>query len=169
MNIAKYFWNLNDKALKEARHILKRPQHPKFSERMVTLLSRCDAPKELFSLLSKEEFIKAWPNIRSYWVKLSRESDFRDWWETIYEQLLEGRNIKNKGPEGGPAASFARIGRLVKESRVRMGLSQKELALGAGMKQPDISKIEEGKKNVTLDTLLRLCKILKIKKIDIDI
>ncbi|MDP1853444.1 MAG: helix-turn-helix transcriptional regulator [Candidatus Omnitrophota bacterium] len=169
MNIAKYFWNLNDRALKEAKHILKSPQHPKFSERMVTLLSRCDQPKEVFSLISKEEFIKAWPGIKSYWVKLSRESDFRDWWETIYEQLLEGSNIKNKSLKGEPPASFIKIGALIKEARIKMGLSQKELAFNTGMKQPDISKIEEGKKNVTLETLLRLCKILKIRKIDTDI
>ncbi len=168
MNISKYFWNLNDRALKETKHILQNPQHPKFSERMVTLLSRCDVPKEVFSLISKKEFIKAWPQIKSYWVKLSRESDFRDWWETIYEQLLEGHNIKKKKPKGEPAGSFIKIGALIKETRIKAGLSQKELALSAGMKQPDISKIEEGKKNMTLDTLMRLCKILKIRRIDIE-
>lgn len=167
MNIAKYFWNLNDRALKETKHIFKNPQHPRFSERMATLLSRCDAPKELFSLISKEEFVKAWPGIKAYWVKFSRQSDFRDWWETIYEQLLEGGdNIKNKRPKGEPPASFIKIGALIKETRIKTGLSQKELALNTGMKQPDISKIEEGKKNVTLDTLLRLCKILKIRRIE---
>lgn len=168
MNIAKYFWNFNNRALKEAAHILKTPAHPKFSAHMVTLLSRCDAPKEVFSLIPKKEFVKAWPKIKSYWVKFARESDFRDWWETIYEQLLEKYNINKKKPQGGPASSFIKIGRLVKEARVKAGLSQEELALSVGMKQPDVSKIEEGKKNVTLGTLARLCKILKIKKIELD-
>jgi len=35
------------------------------------------------------------------------------------------------------------------------------------MKQPDISRAEEGKKNVTLYTLVRLCQILEIKTIEI--
>jgi DNA-binding Xre family transcriptional regulator len=37
------------------------------------------------------------------------------------------------------------------------------------MKQPDISTIEKGGKNITLETLSRLCKVLEIKKIDIAI
>jgi len=35
------------------------------------------------------------------------------------------------------------------------------------MKQPDISRIEEGKKNITLFTLIRLCKVPGIRKINI--
>lgn len=35
------------------------------------------------------------------------------------------------------------------------------------MKQPDVSKVEEGKKNITLFTLIRLCKTLGIQRIDI--
>lgn len=34
------------------------------------------------------------------------------------------------------------------------------------MKHPDISKIEEGKKNITLETFACLCKALAIEKID---
>ncbi len=168
MIISKYFWDLNEKALKETMAILKNPGHPKFAGRMITLLSRCDQPKELFSLLSKKEFITAWPKIRTYWVKLIRESDFRDWWETIYEQLLEERNLGENRPKGRPASLFLKIGRMLKEARIQKGLSQKELAFSVGMKQPDISIIEEGKKNITLGTLTRLCKILGIKKIDLE-
>ena len=55
----------------------------------------------------------------------------------------------------------------IKDVRIRKGLSQKELAIKAGMKQPDISKIEEGKKNITTITLARIYSILDIKKIDL--
>lgn len=168
MIIPKYFWNLNENAMKETKHILKHPNHPKFASRMVTLLSRCDRPKELFSLISRKEFIEVWPKIKFYWVKLSRDSDFRDWWQTIYEQLLEGYNLGNKKPRGKSAGLFLKIGRTMREARIKRGLSQKELALSAGMKQPDVSMIEEGRKNITLGTLMRLCKILKIKKIALE-
>ncbi|RQW79254.1 MAG: XRE family transcriptional regulator [Geobacter sp.] len=47
------------------------------------------------------------------------------------------------------------------------GLSQKQVALAVNMKQPDVSKVEEGKKNITLFTLIRLCKALDIKQIEI--
>ena len=167
MNVLKYFWDLNEKALKETEKIFKNPAHSKFTGRMVTLLSRCDQPKELFSLISKKEFIEIWPKIRSYWVKVARESDFRDWWETIYEQILEESGGKSKKPKGKPSTLFIKIGRLIRDVRIRKGLSQKELAIKAGMRQPDISKIEEGKKNITTTTLARLCNILDIKKIEL--
>lgn len=169
MNIAKYFWDLNEKALRETKSILQNPRHPKFIARIVTMLSRCDRPKELFSLLSEREFIKNWPKIRAYWVKLMRESNFRDWWQTIYEELLEKYKFKQKRPKGKPSILFSNIGKTIKEARVQKGLSQKELSLIIGMKQPDISIIEKGKKNITLETLSRLCKVLEIKKIDINI
>jgi hypothetical protein len=46
--IKKYFWNLNEKALKETEKILKNPNHQQFVSQVITLLSRCDKPKEVF-------------------------------------------------------------------------------------------------------------------------
>ena len=167
MRVAKYFWNLNEKSLKETIRTLKNPQAPKFAQRMVALLSRCDRPKELFSLLSKKDFAEAWPRVRAYWIKAAKASEFRDWWETIYEQILQDFGQKSRKPKGESPFPFLKIGRLIKSTRVQNGLSQKELALKASMKQPDISKIEEGKKNFTAATLVRICKMLDIKTIDL--
>jgi DNA-binding Xre family transcriptional regulator len=169
MNISKYFWELNEKALRETKRIIKNPKHPRFISRIITFLSRCDQPKELFSLISKRDFLETWPKIRAYWLKLSPESDFRDWWETIYEQLLGKYKFKHKGPKGKPFTLFSNIGKTIREARIHKGLSQRELSLIIGMKQPDISIIEKGKKNITLETLSRLYKVLEIKKIDIKI
>ena len=169
MNISKYFWELNEKACKETERILKNPAHPQFPAKMVVLLSRCDRPAELFALIPKDKFVEAWPKIRVYWIKHARQSDFRDWWETIYEQLLGKYKFKHKGPKGKPSTLFSNIGRTIREARIRKGLSQRDLSLIIGMKQPDISIIEKGKKNITLETLSRLYKVLEIKKIDIKI
>ena len=167
INISKYFWDLNKRAVIQTEKILKDPGHPKFAQRMVTFLSRCDQPKQLFSLISKKEFIGIWPKIKSYWIKIARESDFRDWWQTIYEQLLEEYGIKQRIHKGKPFALSLKIGRLIREARVSKGLSQNELAVLIKMKQPDISMIEDGEKNITLETLARLCKALDIKRIDL--
>ena len=51
MKMAKYFWDLNDAEWAKTRRLLRQPLHPQFAQRMVTLLSRCDQPKELFSIL----------------------------------------------------------------------------------------------------------------------
>ena len=167
MSIDKYFWDLKEEALKETKRILKDPSNPRFTERAVTLLSRCDKPAELFSVIPRKEFVEVWPKIRTYWIKHIRRSDFRDWWETIYEQLLEMDQNRQKKATGGTSVAFRSIGTEIRRARIQKGLSQKQLALRTGMKQPDISKIEEGKKNITLFTLTRLCKILGIEKIDI--
>ena len=167
MKIAKYFWGLNKKALKETKIILKNPAHPRFISRMATLLARCEEPRDVFSILPKKKFIDAWPKIRRHWAKITRVSDFRDWWETVYEGLLDEKKGKVKKPAGMPAEVFINIGKVVKSARIKQGLSQKDLAIKTGMKQPDISKIEEGRKNITIATLKRLAKILNIKKVEL--
>jgi len=167
MNVEKYFWDLKKKALKETKGILKDPGHPRFTERVVTLLSRCDKPEELFSVIPRRKFVEIWPGIRTYWIKRIRRSDFRDWWETIYEQILEKYRQRPGKTKGGTPVAFRTIGMKIRDARIQKGLSQKQLALRIGMKQPDISRIEEGKKNITLFTLTRLCKVLGIEEIDI--
>lgn len=163
---SKYFWDLNEKALKETADILKDPGHDKFRSRMVKLLSRCQSPGELFSLISKEDFTRAWPKVKRYWAKMDKGSDFRDWWQTIYEEIQkrQGRPLKAKGE---PSALFKNIGIKIRDARIEKEMSQKDLALAVGMKQPDISRIEEGKKNITLETLARICKYLDIREIGI--
>ena len=163
MKISKYFWDLNEKALRETGRVLKDPSHPKFERRMVAFLSRCDKPKDLFSIISKQKFIEIWPRIRSYWLKVAATSDYRGWWETVYEQILEQYKIEKRRPKGETSGLFLRIGAVIKEARIRNGLSQNDLAFRVGMKQPDICMIEKGKKNITIDTLASLSRALNIE------
>lgn len=165
--VAKYFWSLNKKALRQIDKALRDPQHPQFITSLVTFLSRCNEPKELFSLLSKKEFIANWPKIKSYWLKTERKSEFRDWWDTIYERLAARDKHKERAAKGEPSRLFRYVGRLIKLARIKKGLSQNDLALRVGMRQPDISKIEEGRENITLATLSILSRALGIKKIEL--
>ena len=167
--IAKYFWDLNKKALGETERILRNASHPKFTSRMVTFLSRCDNPKELFSLISKNDFIQSWPSIKSYWQRAERRSEFRDWWQTAYEQLLEKKGIKKTALKGEASSLFRGVGSVIKEARIKKGLSQKELSVLTRIKQPEISKIEDGKKNITLATLARFSRVLGISQVKIRI
>jgi DNA-binding Xre family transcriptional regulator len=163
---SKYFWDLNEKALKETEDILRNSEHAKFQSRMIRLLSRCQSPKELFSVISKEAFIDTWPRLRRYWARIGKESDFRDWWQTIYEEILRSQG-KGKKIAGEPSSLFKKVGVKIKEARIGRDMSQRDLALAVGMKQPDISKIEEGRKNITLGTLARICKYLDIEEIKV--
>ncbi|MCK4912685.1 MAG: helix-turn-helix transcriptional regulator [Candidatus Omnitrophica bacterium] len=134
---------------------------------MVSFLSRCQKPKELFLFIDKNEFIKFWPKLKKYWEKTTGPADFVDWWQTVYEQILQEKGVGYKKPFGRPISFLAKIGAKIKEARINKGLSQKELAFQVGMKQPDISNIEEGKTNLTLITLFSLAKVLAIEEIKI--
>lgn len=166
MNIKKYFWGLNEKALKKTEYIIRNPHHQKFIERIFILLSRCDNPRELFSVVSKKQFLEKWPEIRRYWLKRKQSDDFRTWWETVYERLLEKQNSE-KSLRGEEPEIFVKIGKIIRDKRINKGLSQLDFARKTGIKQPDVSAIESGKKNITLETLMRLCKILDIKNIPV--
>lgn len=168
MTISKYFWDLDEQALKKTEKILRNTGHRDFPRRMVSFLSRCDNPGELFSIIPRAEFVEAWPRLRAHWAKRARKSDSRDWWETVYEQILEQDMLKQKKPKGAPPEFSRKFGGMVREARIGKGLSQKQTALAIGMKQPDISRIEEGGKNITMFTMVRLCRFLGIKKIDLD-
>lgn len=160
MSIKKYFWSLNPRAIRETEKIIRDPGHPRYSEKMFVILSRCDKPKELFSIIAKKGFIENWPKIRSYWIRRRQAEDFRAWWETVYEEL-----IKREGQKGSPSGLFKNLGEIIRAKRIENGLSQKDLANRARLKQPDISKIEQGKANITLETLIKLCRILDIRNI----
>lgn len=55
------------------------------------------------------------------------------------------------------------FGNKVRELKILQGSSQDELVFYCEIDQPQISKIEQGKVNATLDTIERLSKALKIK------
>lgn len=164
MNIKLYFQELSAAALRETEHILQNPAHPQFAARMVRFLSRCDRPSELFTLLTKSQFLEAWPRIRKQWERTRQAVDFRDWWETVYEELLARRKIV-KRPTGAPLPELLALGRTLRQARLEKGWTQKELAQRAKVKQPDISAIEQGRKNITVETLLRVGRMLELPAI----
>ncbi len=72
--------------------------------------------------------------------------------ETIYE---DGETVR----EGKPAA-FAMAGSAVAAARARKGLSQKELSDLTGIDQSDLSRIERGVANPSVNTLSRIAQAL---------
>jgi transcriptional regulator with XRE-family HTH domain len=61
----------------------------------------------------------------------------------------------------------SRIGQLIADARRRQGLSIRELADKSGVSYQNITKIENGKYNVSIDILGKLCRALDLK-IDIN-
>jgi transcriptional regulator with XRE-family HTH domain len=61
----------------------------------------------------------------------------------------------------GVSAAVA-FGRVLREHRAKVGLSQEALALEAGVDRTFVSLLERGKRQPTLETLFRLAKVLDI-------
>lgn len=75
--------------------------------------------------------------------------------ETIYE---DGATVREEKP-----AAFIMVGSAVAAARAKKGLSQKELSELSGIDQSDISKIERGIANPSVNTLNRLAEALDTK------
>ena len=55
------------------------------------------------------------------------------------------------------------IGKMIKDRRKIMNMTQQELAKYCDLSHPGIGKIEMGKADVKITTLLKLCKILGLE------
>ena len=75
--------------------------------------------------------------------------------ETIYE---DGMTVREEKP-----AAFVMVGNAVAAARARKGISQKELSDLTGIDQSDISKIERGIANPSINTLSRIAQALDAK------
>jgi transcriptional regulator with XRE-family HTH domain len=52
------------------------------------------------------------------------------------------------------------FGQNCRAARVKAGLSQEEISIRTGIPQPRVSRIEQGKQNLTIDTMIILAKAL---------
>lgn len=58
---------------------------------------------------------------------------------------------------------MVRLGNAVRDKRMKLNMGQQDLADKAGSTQSEVSRFERGEANVTLQTLCRYCKILRLK------
>ena len=75
--------------------------------------------------------------------------------ETVYE---DGETVREEKP-----AAFVMVGNAVAAARAEKGLSQKELSVLSGIDQADLSKIERGIANPSVNTLNRIAQALDAK------
>ena len=59
------------------------------------------------------------------------------------------------------------IGQKIYIYRLRKGLTQEQLAAGSGVAQANISNFEKGKRDITINTLFRLCLALEVSPAEI--
>lgn len=55
------------------------------------------------------------------------------------------------------------IGSVLREAREQSGLTQQELALRAGMDRAYVNEVENGKRSLSVDRMLRLCAAIRVR------
>lgn len=144
----------------EVRKILKDENHPKFDIYAGKLFSRVSDPKMAFGIVDKVTFCKKWPGIKKRMRKDRWLADRVGFWQTIYERVLEGlkeQGVKIRSPrEAEISAERIKLAREIKDIRVELGYTQKDMAQKLGVIQQYISKIENGHENFSVDTLKRI-------------
>lgn len=108
-----------------------------------------DKYPQLISLKNRDLFLSG-KLAGAYGITWNDELDIEA--ETIYENGITIRTI--------PLGAKYIVAEAVSNARNISGLSQKELALRTGIDQSDISKIERGAANPSINTLERLAKAM---------
>lgn len=80
-----------------------------------------------------------------------------DWLRLYHADILEERG------EASRYINRKRIGQLIADARRKQGLTLRELAERSGVSYQNITKIENGKYNVSIDILGKLCRALDLK------
>jgi len=60
-----------------------------------------------------------------------------------------------------------KIGQNIKEIRQSKGISQVDLGYSCNFEKSNMQRIESGKTNPTIKTLLKICKALKVSLVDL--
>lgn len=143
-------------------------KHPRYLGTAALLLARKNSAKEVFSEYIKPlVFYKYWMKIK----KIMRQDQWNnpriDYWQAIYEKLSEkyqAEGIKLRQPKTTSNKIIKNIGQQLRSARQKKGFTQKKFASRVGITQQWLSKIEKGQENITLLTLIRLCRALGIKE-----
>lgn len=147
-----WLWDFPHKSKNEIRAILKRADDPRFDIYAEKLLARTKDPKMAFTLMDQEVFRQKWPALRKRIRKDAWAKRSVAFWQTIYENLA------------APSRRLD-VARQIKKTRIQKGLNQRDAAYKLGVVQQYISKVENGKENLSIDALDRIAKAFHKKLI----
>jgi DNA-binding XRE family transcriptional regulator len=116
---------------------------------------------EEFSKVQLVDYTLSWNNVEQY-MSLRNGEKQRVPYEIGPDVLL-----KYSKPER--SISLIGIGKMVRDSRIRSGMSQQELALVSGTSRTYISRIENDRSDIELDTLRKIVETGLGRKLEIKI
>lgn len=114
-----------------------------------------------FAKVELENNTLSWNNVEQYITMRNKEK------KKVPYQIGADLLLKYSKPEKSDLV--LRIGRLIKESRISLGLTQEELALMSGTSRTYISRIENDRSDVELGTLRKIIETGLGKNLEISI
>lgn len=155
-------------SLAKVKGILRDADHPRFAELSALLLSRKNAPKEVFSeYIDPLVFCKSWNRIKRQMRKDSWNNPRIEFWQHVYSVLLD--KYKKEGIAIREAKSVfinpicSQIGEKIRQFRKGKDWTQADLAEKIGISQQIISRVEKGLENISIATLKKITDALGIK------
>ena len=153
--------------INKAQGILKNPANSHFLSISAILLARKNTPKEVFEhYLKPLDFLNNWQRIKRQMRKDEWNNPRIIYWQAIYEALKEkytkqGMSFKKEPVVLGKQNEFYKtIADKIKAVRKAKGLTQGELSHKLKVSQQVISRIENGRENISLATLKRIADAL---------
>ena len=158
-----WLWDtrLNERDVKQ---ILHDEENPRFYIYATKLFSRISDPHVAFEYMNKKTFCHKWPVIKKRIQKDAWAVDRANFWQTIYERSLA--ELKKQGFKARKSFKAhiplerLNIAQQIKNIRIQLGYTQKDLAKKLGVIQQYVSRLETGRENVSVDNLKRIADVL---------
>lgn len=164
-------WSYSGLEDEELRQILSNPEHEEFVHLAARLLESSLEIEQVFDYIDKEDFIQHYSRIRKSMGNGAQAKRHKKFWDRMANQGC--KQISGEPAEKSPAekrkekveADYAsesalKIGRRIRKLRKKDDLSQQELAERLGISKSEISRIENGKQNLSLERLQRVLNAL---------
>ena len=159
--------NISNERIKE---IFSQPGSLEYIRWTALLLARKNEPREIFhGFIQQDDFCRYWASIKRRMRKEELQSPCIDFWQVIYEKLLDyfkrqGKPLMLRSSNTLKDDAFSRsIGRKIQNARKAKGWTQKQTAQKMGISQQLISRSETGGENLSLMKLKEISGLLGLK------
>ena len=161
-----WLWD-RDISTEEIQKVLKDPHDNRFVSMAALVLSRNNAPKEIFTqYLDRTIFVENWARVKRQMRKNAWDDQRIIFWQAVYAKLAS--EFKEKGiairpvkePEKADDEWSRQIAGMIKDRRQDMGLTQSEFARRIGISQQIISRVEKGRNDMRLLTMVKVFQFL---------
>lgn len=171
-------WMPDSLSPRTVREVLDDPGHEQFPVLAARLLESTEDLDEVTRYLDRDILARHFRRIRISMGRTGEARVRRHYWERRLDEgivdsgevsregeqtsLLSGATDRSSESESGPS-SAVQVGRTIRRLRERQGLTQAELGERLNVTRQAISKVEQGRENVTVERLQRIMRALNYR------